>query len=209
LGCFRGDIISQNNTSITIRWKNNIGYVGSVSNQEVCETVYPDPVWYCNNYTQWVCDWEWELQDWVNCRWESWQECDWGYGPPYTQCYTQEVTASLSPVNVLPIPSSSFTINYNCGVNYQITRNGTPTGGHIWYWQDTNNGFSTANSGSTYLVTTPEFDTCALKMEIAGAMPLPLPFWQMPQLLAERLQAMWKLSYRQAARLAFPVTMAM
>jgi RHS repeat-associated protein len=86
---------------------------------------------------------------------ESWQECDWGYGPPYTQCYTQEVTASLSPVNVLPIPSSSFTINYNCGVNYQITRNGTPTGGHIWYWQDTNNGFSTANSGSTYLVTTP------------------------------------------------------
>jgi hypothetical protein len=65
-----GDIISQNNTSITIRWKNNIGYVGSVSNQEVCETVYPDPVWYCNNYTQWVCDWEWELQDWVNCRWK-------------------------------------------------------------------------------------------------------------------------------------------
>ncbi|MBL7875033.1 MAG: hypothetical protein JNL53_05185, partial [Cyclobacteriaceae bacterium] len=150
-----GDIISQNNTSVTIRWKNGIGYVGSVSLQEVCETVYPDPVWYCNNLTQWICDWDWELQDWVNCRWESWQECDWGYGPPYTQCYTQEVTASLSPSNSVAAPATSFSILYNCGVNYQITRNGTPASGHTWYWQDTNNGFSTANSGSSYLVTTP------------------------------------------------------
>ena len=35
-----------------------------------------------------------------------------------------------------------------------LTRTGTPSGGDIWYWQTSNNGTSTAASGTTYNVTT-------------------------------------------------------
>lgn len=155
-----GDIVSQTINTITVRWKTNnlaptnTGIIIANVSIENCETIYPDPVWYCQNETQWVCDWDWELQDWVNCRWETTQVCDWGYGPPYTVCNPLELTAELAVFADTQKPATSFTVSYNCGVSYTITRSAIPPANETWYWQDTFDGFSTANSAATYTVTT-------------------------------------------------------
>ncbi|MDB5226120.1 MAG: hypothetical protein JWN78_313, partial [Bacteroidota bacterium] len=58
-------------------------------------------------------------------------------------------------VNPLPTTPGNPTSNSpECtSPGVTLTRSGSPTGGDTWYWQTTNNGQSTANSGSTYNVT--------------------------------------------------------
>lgn len=65
-------------------------------------------------------------------------------------------SASSFTVNALPsAPGNPTSDSPQCSTpGVTLTRTGTPTGGDTWYWQTTSNGTSTANSGSTYNVTT-------------------------------------------------------
>ncbi|MEO9966197.1 MAG: DUF6443 domain-containing protein [Reichenbachiella sp.] len=49
-------------------------------------------------------------------------------------------------------PNTTFSQSYNCG-NTVITRNSSPTGGVVWYWQTSSSGTDLTYFGSTYTVT--------------------------------------------------------
>src|SRR6185369_12965577 len=66
-------------------------------------------------------------------------------------------TGSLAiVVNPLPADPGNPTSNSpQCAdIGVTLTRSGSPAGGINWYWQTTPTGTSTANSGTTFNVTT-------------------------------------------------------
>ncbi|MBY0432623.1 MAG: hypothetical protein K2U26_00780, partial [Cyclobacteriaceae bacterium] len=65
--------------------------------QDVCETIDPPPYEVTTTETRWVCDWEWELQRWINCRYEQINVTNTIDPDPTTTCINVQVGVECPP----------------------------------------------------------------------------------------------------------------